>query len=135
MISMFTTANGFLLVLMIQLMNVPSISIYKNDLEQLMQFPTRLGDEPKILNLFLTPSPYTVKLFPLWVPRITFLSLYPLLSLQVFRRRDSYLLKGNVYGISVLQAGRTCGRTSLISRGMNIAYVGGVPRSVRNALP
>ncbi|KAL7643214.1 UNVERIFIED_CONTAM: hypothetical protein RMT77_006505 [Armadillidium vulgare] len=42
----------------------------QNDLEQLVQLPTRipdrLGDEPNILDLFLTsnPSPYTVKLFP-----------------------------------------------------------------------
>ncbi|KAL7641293.1 UNVERIFIED_CONTAM: hypothetical protein RMT77_008431 [Armadillidium vulgare] len=41
-----------------------------NNLEQLVQLPTRipdrLGDEPNILDLFLTsnPSPYTVKLFP-----------------------------------------------------------------------
>ena len=42
----------------------------QNDLEQLVQLttriPDRLGDEPNILDLFLTsnPSPYTVKLFP-----------------------------------------------------------------------
>ncbi|KAL7636546.1 UNVERIFIED_CONTAM: hypothetical protein RMT77_013321 [Armadillidium vulgare] len=42
----------------------------QNNLEQLVQLPTRipdrLGDEPNILDLFLTsyPSPYTVKLFP-----------------------------------------------------------------------
>ncbi|KAL7629919.1 UNVERIFIED_CONTAM: hypothetical protein RMT77_019962 [Armadillidium vulgare] len=41
-----------------------------NNLEQLVHLPTRipdrLGDEPNILDLFLTsnPSPYTVKLFP-----------------------------------------------------------------------
>ena len=42
----------------------------QNNLEQLVHLPTRipdrLGDEPNILDLFLTsnPSPYTVKLFP-----------------------------------------------------------------------
>ena len=108
----------------------------QNDLEQLLKLPTRipdrLGDEPNILDLFLTsnPSPYTVKLFP----PIIFLSLYPLLSLQVFRRKDPLLLKGNVCGISVPQAGWTCGHTSLISRGMIIPSVEGVPRSVQNAL-
>src|ERR1700755_962386 len=42
----------------------------QNSLEQLVQLPTRipdrLGDEPNILDLFLTsyPSPYTAKLYP-----------------------------------------------------------------------
>src|ERR1044072_8788932 len=42
----------------------------QNNLEQLVHFPThipdRLGDEPNILDLFLTsyPSPYAIKLFP-----------------------------------------------------------------------
>src|ERR1700755_1097024 len=42
----------------------------QNNFEQLVHLPTRipdrLGDEPNILDLFLTsyPSPYTVKLFP-----------------------------------------------------------------------
>src|ERR1700755_2185976 len=43
--------------------------VIQNDLEQLVQLPTPLGDESNILDLFLTsyPSPYNVKLFPPWV--------------------------------------------------------------------
>ena len=75
----------------------------QNDLEQLAQLPTRildrLGDEPKILDLFLTSKILLLILlnsFLLWVPPITFLSLYPIQSLQVFRRKELLLLKGNV---------------------------------------
>src|ERR1700755_3139959 len=63
---MFTTANGF---------HEPAGQLaynfsIQNNLEQLVQPPTRipdrLGDEPNMLDLFLTsyPSPYTIKLFP-----------------------------------------------------------------------
>src|SRR6201990_3728003 len=78
----------------------------QNNLEQLVHLSTRildrLGDEPNIIDLFLTsnPSPYTFKLFP------------PLGS------SDHLLLKVNVCDIPMPQAGWTCGRTSLISLGV-----------------
>src|ERR1700755_1828183 len=63
---MFTTANGF---------HEPAGQLaynfaIQNNLEQLVQLPTRipdrLGDESNMLDIFLTsyPFPYTVKLFP-----------------------------------------------------------------------
>ena len=103
-----------------------------------MQLPTRipdrLGDEPNILDLFLTsnPSPYTVKLS---LPLGFFDHLISVFS-SIFSslpQERPHLLRGKVCGISVLQTGRTCGRTSLIFHGMIIASVGGVPRSVQSA--
>src|SRR6201990_1278614 len=61
--------------------------------------------------------------------------MYARISLQVFRRKNPLLLKGNVCGSSVPQAGRTCGRTSSISRGMIIVSMGGDLRDLQNALP
>lgn len=65
-------------ILIKQLVTPPKIFSILNDLEQLVQFPTRIpdrpGDEPKILDLFLTsnPSSNTVKLSLLWVTLIVF---------------------------------------------------------------
>ena len=90
------------------------------------RIPNRLGDEPNILDLFLTsfPSPYTVKLFP------------PLgssdhLLISVSCPVSSGLPQ--VSGISVPVTGLTCGCTSLIFHGMITVSVGGVHLSVQSA--
>ncbi|KAL7640504.1 UNVERIFIED_CONTAM: hypothetical protein RMT77_008779 [Armadillidium vulgare] len=113
----------------------------QNNLEQLVHLPSRipdrLGDEPNILDLFLTsyPSPYTVKFFPpLGSSDHLLISVSNSISSSL-PQEGPFLLKRNVCGISLPQAGQTCCRTSLISHGMIIASVGGVPRSVLNALP
>ena len=63
-----------------------------HDLEQLVQNPTRipdrLGDTPNILDFFLAPNPLLM-LSPFllrWVPLITILYLYLVLSLQFLLR-------------------------------------------------
>ena len=67
---MFTTANGFHLALTIPAGELAYNFSIQNNLEQLVQLPTRIpdriDDEPNILDLFLTsyPSPDAVKLFP-----------------------------------------------------------------------
>ena len=101
------------------------------------RIPDRLGDEPNILDLLLTSnhSPYTVKLFPpLGSSDHLLISVSSSISSSLPQERP-LLLKGNVCGTSVPQAGRTYGRISSISHGMIIASVGGDPRSLLNALP
>src|ERR1044072_1557217 len=133
---MFTTANGFHLVLMIQPVNFPSTFLSRTTLSSwcnsipvsltvLVMNPTYL-----IFSLLLTLLLILLISFLLWVHPITFLSQYLVLSLQVFRKNGPRLRRGDVCGPSVLLTGLTCGCTSLISHGMIIAFVGGVPRSV-----
>ncbi|KAL7638183.1 UNVERIFIED_CONTAM: hypothetical protein RMT77_011808 [Armadillidium vulgare] len=72
---------------MIHLVDSPTTFFIQNNLEQLVHIPTRnpgsLGDEPNILDLFLTsyPSSCTVKLFPLLG------SSDLVLSLQIFSKK------------------------------------------------
>ncbi|KAL7647126.1 UNVERIFIED_CONTAM: hypothetical protein RMT77_002384 [Armadillidium vulgare] len=108
----------------------------QNNLEQLVQLPTRisdrLGDEPNILDLFLTsyPSPYSVKLYPpLGSSDHLLISVSCSVSSGLPQERPR-LRRGDVCGTWVLLTGLTCGCTSLISHGMITAFVGGVPRSV-----
>ena len=115
-------------------------SIY-NNLKQLVQLPTRvpdrIGDKPNTLDLFMTSnaSTYSVKLFPPLGPPISFLFLFLLLLFQVFRRNDPRLQRGKGFGITMLQTGLTCGRTSLIFHGMITVFAEGVPLIVLSAIP
>src|ERR1700755_3625465 len=126
---MFTTANGFHLVLMIQPVNSISTFLSRTALSSwcnsllvsltiLVMNPTYL-----IFSLLLTLVLILLNSFLLWVPPITFLSPYLVLSLQVFRKNGPRLRRGDVCGTSVLLTGLTCGCTYLIFHGMIIAFV------------
>ena len=133
---MFSTANGFHLALTIQPVNSPTTFLSRTTLSSwcnslpvsltvLVMNPTYL-----IFSLLLILLLILLNSFLLWVHPITFLSPYLVLSLQVFRKNGPRLRRGDVCGTSVLPTGLTCGCTSLISHGMIIAFVAGVPRSV-----
>src|SRR6201990_1400591 len=136
---MFTTANGFHLVLMIQPVNSPSTFLSRTTLSSwcnslpvsltvLVMNPTYL-----IFSLLLILLLILLNSIFLWVHPITFLSPYLVLSLQVFRKNGSRLRRGDVSGISVPLTGLTCGCTSLISLGLITVSMGGVPLSVQSA--
>src|SRR6201990_74600 len=133
---MFTTANGFHLVLMIQLVNSPTTLLSRTtssswcnslpvSLTVLVMHPTYFIFSYLIFLLLML-----LNSFLLWVHPITFLSPYLVLSLLVFRKNGSRLRRGDVCGTSMLLTGLTFCCTSLISHGMIIAFVGGVHRSV-----
>src|ERR1700755_3646119 len=133
---MFTTANVFHLVLMIQLVNSPTTFLSRTTLSSwcnslpvsltvLVMNPTYLIFSLLLILLFIL-----LNSFLLWVHPITFFSPYLVLSLQVFRKSGPRLRRGEVCGTSVPLTALTCGCTSLISHGMIIAFVAGVPRSV-----
>src|ERR1044072_8286672 len=103
---MFTTANGFHLVLTIQLVNSPSTFLSRTTLSSwcislhvslitLVMNPTYLTFS-KLLILLLT----LLNSFLLWVHPITFLSLYLVLSLQVFRKHGPRQIGGDGFGRS-----------------------------------
>src|SRR6201990_496306 len=128
---MFTTANVFHLVLMIQLVNSPTTFLSRTTLSSwcnslpvsliaLVMNPTFL-----IFSLLLILLLLLLNSFFLWVHPITFLSPYLVLSLQVFRTNGNHLRRGDVSGTSVLLTHLTCECTSLISHGMIIAFVAG----------
>src|ERR1044072_1394631 len=112
---MFTTANGFHLVFMIQPGNSPSTFLSRTTLSSwcntlpvslialVMNSTYLIFSSPLILLLILLNS------FLLWVHPITFLTPYHVLSLQVFHKNDPHLRRGDVCGTSVLLAGLTCG--------------------------
>src|ERR1700755_3136969 len=132
---MFTTANGFHLALTIQPVNSPTTFISRTTLSSwcnsLPLSLTVLGMNPTylIFSLLLILLLILLNSFLLWVHPIA-LSPYLVLSLQVFRKNGPRLRRRDVCGTSVLLAGLTCVCTSLISHGMIIAFVVGVPRSV-----
>src|ERR1700755_2576486 len=124
---MFTTANGFHLALTIQPVNSPSTFLSRTTLSSwcnslpvsltvLVMNPTYL-----IFSLLLILLLTMLNSFLLQVHPMTLLSPYLVLS---------RLSRGDVCGTLVLLTGLTCGCTSLISNGMIIAFVVGVPRSV-----
>src|ERR1700755_577017 len=136
---MFTTANGFHLALTIQPVNSPSTFLSRTTLSSwcnslpvsltvLVMNPTYLIFS-YLLILLLT----LLNSFLLWVHPITFLCLYIVLSLQVFRKNAPRLRRGDVCGISVPLTGLTCGCTSQIFHGMITVFVGGIPLSVQSA--
>src|ERR1044072_5470499 len=129
-------SNAFHLALTTQPVNSPTTFLSRTTLSSwcnslpvsltvLVMNPTYL-----IFSLLLILLLILLNSFLLWVPPITFLSPYLVLSLQVFRKNGPRLRRGDVCGTSVLLTGLTCGYTSLISHGMITAFVGGVPRSV-----
>src|ERR1700755_1078025 len=136
---MFTTANGFHLVLMIQQVNSPSTFLSRTTLS------SWCNSLPVSLTVFLMNPTYLIfslllilllillNSFLLWVHPITFLSPFLVLSLQVFRKNGPRLRRGDVCGTSVLPTDLTCGCTSLIFHGMIIALVSAGPRSVLSA--
>src|ERR1700755_670813 len=126
---------------MIQPVNSPSTFISRTTLSSwcnslpvsltvLVMNPTYL-----IFSLLLTLFLILLNSFLLWVHPIIFLSPDLVLSLQIFHKNGPRLRRGDVCGTSVLLTGLTCGCTSLISHGMIIAFVGGVPRSVPSVKP
>ena len=136
---MFTTANGFHLVLMIQPVNSPSTFLSRTTLSSwcnslpvsltvLVMNPTYL-----IFSLLLILLLILLNSFLLWVHPITFLSPYLVLSLQVFRKNGPCFWRGDVSGISVPLTGLTCGQTFMIFHGMITVSVVGVHRSVQSA--
>src|ERR1700755_1191731 len=136
---MFTTANGFHLVLMIQPVNSPTTFLSRITLSSwcnsLLVSLTVLVMNPAylIFSLLLILLLILLNSFLFWVHPITFLSPFLVLSLQVFRKNDPRLQRGDVSGTSVLLDGLTCGFTSLITHGMIIAFVGGILRSLLSA--
>src|ERR1700755_3147502 len=133
---MFTTANGFHLVLMIQPVNSPSTFLSRTTLSSwcnslpvsltvLVMNPTYL-----IFSLLLILLLILLNSILLWVHP---LSPYLVLFLQVFRKNGPRLRRGDVSGISVTLTGLTCGCTSLIFHGMITVSVGEVPLSVLSA--
>src|ERR1044072_1912741 len=107
-IPMFTNANGFHLVLMIQPVNSPSTFLSRTTLSSwcnslavtltvLVMNLTYL-----IFSLLLTLLLILLNSFLLWVHPITFLFLYLVLSLQVFRKNDSRLRRGDACGAFVV---------------------------------
>src|SRR6201990_435075 len=128
---MFTTANGFHLALTIQPVNSPSTFLSRTTLSSwcnslpvsltvLVMNPTYLIFSYLLINLLTL-----LNSFLLWVHPITFLSLYLVLSLQVFRKNGPRLRRGDVSGISGPLTGLTCGCTSLIFHGMTTVSVVG----------
>src|ERR1700755_3008447 len=104
---MFTTANGFHLVLMIQPVNSPSTFLSRTTLSSwcnslpvslivLVMNPTYL-----IFSLLLILLLLLLSSSLLWVHPITFLSPYLVLSLQVFRKNGPRLRRGDVCGTSL----------------------------------
>src|SRR6201990_3782822 len=126
---MFTTANGFHLALIIQLVNSPTTFLSRTILSSwcnsLPVYLTVLVMNPTylIFSLLLILLLILLNSFLLWVHPITFFSPYLVLSLQIFRKNGLRLRRGDVCGTSVLPTGLTCGCTSLISNGMIIAFV------------
>src|ERR1700755_2947243 len=132
---MSTTANGFHLALMIQPVNSPTTFLSRTTVSSCNSLPvslTVLMMNPTyfIFSLHLILILILLNSFLLWVHPITFLFTYLVLSLQVFHKNGPRLRRGDVCGTSVLLTGLTCGCTSLISHGMIIAFMTGVPRSV-----
>ena len=87
----------------------------QSNLEQLVHLPTRitdrLGDEPNILDLFLTsyPSPFTVKFFPhLGSSHHLLISVSCSISSSLPQERPRFR-RGDVSGILVPLTGLTCG--------------------------
>src|ERR1700755_3075355 len=124
---MFTTVNGFHLVLMIQPVNSPTTFLSRTTLSSwcnsLPVSLTVLGVNPTylIFSLLLILLLILLSSNLLWVHPITFLSPYFVLCLQVFRKNGPCLRRGDVCGTSVLLTGLTCGCTSLISHRIIIA--------------
>src|ERR1700755_1146618 len=109
---MFTTANRFHLALTIQPVNSPTTFLSRTTLSSwcislpvsltvLVMNPTYL-----IFSLHFILLLILLNSFLLWVHPIT-LSPYLVLSLQVFRKNDPRLRRGDVCGISVLLTGLT----------------------------
>src|ERR1700755_2668708 len=99
---MFT--GVFLLAFMVQPLNVPSISISKTTLSSWcssLLVSDSLGGEPNILYLFQTsnPSPYTVKLFHLWVSPVTILSLYSSIISSLQQERPPTRAKKSLWNL------------------------------------
>src|ERR1044072_4141407 len=136
---MFTTANGFHLVLMIQSVNSPTTFLSRTTLSSwcnsLLVSLTVLvmNSTYLIFSLLLILLLALLNSFLLWVHLITFLSPYLVLSLQVFRKNGPRLRRGDVSGISLPLTALTCGCTSLIFHGMITVSVGEVPLSVLSA--
>ncbi len=107
-----------------------------NDLEQLVQHPTRipdrLGDRPNILDFVLPPTLlHILSSFSLrWAPLITTLFLYPVLSLLHILWTNR---KGVAFGILLHLGGITWGCTFLISHGMSTASRTETPLCVPSA--
>src|SRR6201990_1716643 len=112
---MFTTANGFHLVLMIQPVNSPSTFLSRTTLSSwcnslpvsltvMVMNPTYLLFSLLLILLLILLNSYL-----LFVHTITFLSPYLVLSLQVFRKNGPCFRRGDVFGTSVLLTGLTYG--------------------------
>ena len=100
-------------------------------MQALTRYPDRSGDQPNLLDLFLTsnPMPYTVELFsPLGSSDHRLISVSNSISSSLSLERPRHR-RGDVFGTSVLQTGQTFSRTSLIFHGMITASAGGVPWS------